>query len=88
LWPINDPAIVSEVVEYFKLSPQTVVDIQVIDKNKMTKLNFVSPVTIGKLLEQYIDLQFRVTKSLLKKLSKLPSQNQGYFQENSSLKST
>jgi sulfite reductase alpha subunit-like flavoprotein len=61
---------VNEVLKFFKLNPDKVIDVQVLNKNKMTKFNFVTPVTIRKLLEEYIDLQFRVTKSMLKKLSK------------------
>lgn len=57
-------------MEYFKLNPNTIVDVEILDTNKITKLNFVVPITIRKLLEEYIDLQFRVTKAILKKLSK------------------
>lgn len=70
LWPINDPTIVDEVIKFFKLNPNKVVDVQVLDKNKITKFNFVAPLTIKKLLEEYVDLQFKVTKSMLKKLAK------------------
>jgi hypothetical protein len=44
--------------------------------------------SIGELLEQYIDLQFRVTKGLLKKLSKFDSKSSKYFLDNSSPKTT
>lgn len=57
-------------MEYFKLNPNTIIDVEILDTNKITKLNFVVPITIRKLLEEYIDLQFRVTKAILKKLSK------------------
>jgi hypothetical protein len=44
--------------------------------------------TIQALLEKYLDLQFKITKGLLKKLSKFPSSNPDYFLQNSNAKTT
>lgn len=51
------------------------------------KLNFI-PNTLRTLLEESIDLQGRLSKSVLKKLSKLPSSDSDYFLKNSSPKTT
>ena len=73
LWPVNDPEIVDEIIKYFKLDENTILDINLLDKNKKNKFNFVAPVTVRELLDTYLDLQFRITKGLLKKLSKFKS---------------
>lgn len=65
-----------------------VVDIDILDSNKKNKFNFVAPVRIRQLLEEYLDLQFRITKGLLKKLSKFKSKSPEYFLSNSSAKTT
>lgn len=46
------------------------------------------PNTLRSLLEESIDLQGVVNKSVLKKLAKLPSDNQQYFIDNSAIKTT
>ena len=88
LWPQNDPTIVNEVMEYFSLNPEDLIDIKIINESKKIKLNFVRPLTVRKLLEEYLDLQFRITKGLLKKLSKFESNSPDYFLSNSSAKTT
>ena len=70
LWPQSDPKLVQEVAQYFNLSLDDVIDIEIINQNKKIKLNFIRPLTIKQLLEEYIDIQFRITKGLLKKMSK------------------
>ena len=50
-------------------------EFDVIDANKKNKFNFVAPVTIRDLLNNYLDVQFRITKGLLKKLSKFESKS-------------
>lgn len=70
LWPQNDPNIIKEILDYFLLNPEHLIDIEIINESKKIKLNFVRPLTVRKLLENYLDLQFRITKGLLKKLSK------------------
>lgn len=70
MWPTNDPKIIEEVLEYFKLKPETIVDVQVINRDTKNKFNFITPATVKELLEVYVDLQFRITKSILKKLGK------------------
>jgi hypothetical protein len=46
------------------------------------------PNTLRTLLEESIDLQGKLTKSVLKKLSKLKSKNPEYFEKNCSPKTT
>jgi len=62
--------------------------VQVINRETKNKFNFVTPATIQEILEIYVDLQFRVTKGILKKLAKFESNNQKYFIDNSSPKTT
>ena len=50
LWPKNDPKIIEEIVSYFKLNPETFVDIDILDKNKKNKFNFVAPLKIKNIL--------------------------------------
>lgn len=52
------------------------------------KLNFIPFLTLEELLYEHIDVQGRITKSILKKLSKLESLNQEYFASNASPKTT
>jgi NADPH-ferrihemoprotein reductase len=89
LYSKNDPAIVQEVVEYFHL-PQNALEGKLglvkLKEDKKIKLNFV-PSTIKGLLEESVDLQGKLSKSVLKKLAKFPSINPEYFSENS-LKTT
>jgi hypothetical protein len=47
-------------------------------EDKKIKLNFV-PGTIQTLLEDSIDLQGKLSKSVLKKVAKFPSNNPEYF---------
>ena len=58
-----------------------------VNTDKKIKLNFV-PKTLRSLLEESVDLQGRVTKSILKKLSKFESNSKQYFIDNSSIKTT
>ena len=87
MYPHNDPHFVKRVVERFKLDIGKLYDIKY-EGEKKPKLNFVPPVKLGTLVETYIDLQHPITKSLLKNLAKLPSDNPEYFKENSSPKTT
>lgn len=57
-----------------------------INEEKKMKLNFV-PVSIKTLLTDSIDIQGKLSKSVLKKLAKFESKNPNYFTENS-LKTT
>ena len=77
-------------MEYFKIEEKDLdrkITIQEINPEKKVKLNFV-PHTLRSLLEQSIDLQGKLTKSVLKKLAKFKSQNVEYFEKNSSPKTT
>ena len=77
-------------MEYFGLKEADLdkkIGLTIINEEKKHKLNFV-PNTLRTLLEQSIDLQGKLTKSLLKKLAKFESTNQNYFTENSSPKTT
>ena len=56
--------------------------------DKRPKLNFVPPVKLHTLLHSYINLQNPITKSVLKHLAKLPSNDPAYFKSNSSPKTT
>lgn len=85
----NDPILVTQVQKLFKLSEvdmNSPLGLTKINPDKKLKLNFV-PKTIRSILEESIDLQGKLSKSLLKKLSKLESSNPNYFSENS-LKTT
>lgn len=64
------------------------IDVEVLNESKKIKLNFVRPLTFRKLLEEYLDLQFRITKGLMKKLSKFPSDSPDYFLNHSSARTT
>lgn len=64
------------------------IDIELINESKKIKLNFIRPLTIQRLLEDYLDLQFRITKGLLKKMSKFQSDSPNYFLSNSNAKTT
>lgn len=46
------------------------IDLKIINEDKKLKINFI-PRTLRKLLEESIDLQGKLTKSVLKKLSKI-----------------
>lgn len=90
LYSKNDPAIVRDIVEYFQIKEADLdrsIALELINEDKKIKLNFV-PNTLRTLLEESIDIQGKLTKSILKKLSKLPSANPQYFTDNSSAKTT
>lgn len=46
LWPANDPTIIQEILDYFSLSPDTYLELEIIDEKKRNKFNFISPVSI------------------------------------------
>ena len=87
LFPEADPKYIEKVSQYFNLNLDTIVTIEPIDDHKLS-LGFIQPLTIRKLLTNHIDLQHKITKGILKKLAKFPSENQQYFQDNSSHKTT
>ena len=87
LFPEADPQIIDKVAKYFDLNLDTIVTIEPIDDHKLN-LGFVQPLSLRKLLNNHIDLQHKITKGILKKLSKFPSENQKYFLDNSSHKTT
>jgi sulfite reductase alpha subunit-like flavoprotein len=81
LYSKNDPAIVREVLEYFQIPQEALgqkVGLVKVKEDKKIKLNFV-PSTVAVLLEDSVDLQGKLTKSVLKKLAKFPSSNPEYF---------
>lgn len=81
LYPKNDPAIIREVLEYFGIEAASVnqkLGLIKMKEDKKIKLNFV-PSTIQTILEDSIDLQGKLSKSVLKKLAKFPSSNPEYF---------
>lgn len=86
---MNDPRIIEEITNYFHI-PSEILDKQLgltkINEEKKMKLNFV-PVSIRTLLADSIDIQGKLSKSVLKKLAKFESKNPNYFTENS-LKTT
>jgi cytochrome P450 / NADPH-cytochrome P450 reductase len=90
LYSKNDPKIVQEIIEYFGLKEADLdrkITLVEIHPDKKIKLNFV-PNTLRTLLEESIDIQGKLTKSVLKKLSKCESSNPQYFTDNSSAKTT
>lgn len=46
LWPKNDPKIVESIVDYFNLDPEALLDLDILDRNKKNKFNFVAPLKI------------------------------------------
>ena len=58
------------------------------NEEKKLKLNFIPYCKLIDLIESHIDVQGRLTKSVLKKLSKFPSNDKDYFVANSSPKTT
>lgn len=89
LYSKNHPHIIREVIEYFEI-PESALGLKAglvkMKEDKKIKLNFV-PTTLAAILEDYVDLQGKLTKSVLKKLAKFHSNNPEYFTENS-LKTT
>ncbi len=67
---------------------QSYVSVEKLSADKKLKLNFIPYCKLIDLLESHIDIQGRLTKAVLKKLSKFPSQNKDYFVANSSPKTT
>jgi sulfite reductase alpha subunit-like flavoprotein len=89
LYSRNDPILVSQAQTLFNIAEEDMdrpLGLTKVNPDKKLKLNFV-PKTVRSLLEESIDLQGKLSKSLLKKLSKLESSNPNYFSENS-LKTT
>lgn len=91
LYSKNDPSIVEEVIKYFKI-PSERLDVKVapekLNPEKKIKLNFNPNSSIRNILEKSIDLQGKLTKSVLKKLGKFNSKHQNYFLINSQAKTT
>ncbi len=74
LWPESDPLLVKQVTDYFGVKLDWTVTIQPLNDKKLS-LGFVYPLTVRKLLEKHIDLQHKITKGMMKKLGKFPSNN-------------
>ena len=86
---MNDPRIIEEITSYFHIPSEVLekpLGLTKIKEEKKMKLNFV-PKSIKTLLTDYIDIQGKLSKSVLKKLAKFESKNPNYFTENS-LKTT
>lgn len=67
---------------------QSYVSVEKVSEDKKLKLNFVPYCKLIELLESHIDVQGRLTKAVLKKLAKFPSDDKDYFVANSSPKTT
>lgn len=77
LYSKNDPSIVKEVAEYFELPEKELdglIGLLKVKEDKKIKLNFL-PNTLRTLLEDSVDLQGKLSKSVLKKLAKFPSKS-------------